>query len=190
MPQFTSENSNLKIIVKILRHVIKTTLCSELFFLIIKTIQEYIGPHQITHKKKLFETFTQKNNNDLYDYIMNDIPKLLIKIKLKIFINEYESERFTSGSVIISIDSLFAQITSIIRTGGVLTLSDDSQLVQSLDKIYGFQKDIFNIMIPVLYTTILGFQRYLQNNHRHMKILKYMIESFKPKDVPPSLREL
>jgi hypothetical protein len=161
-------NEMLFEIINIIKHIIKYVLFSGLYREILRMIYYLI----ISDKSE--SKIVKKVNNEmkkiireshLEQYVMNEMPLLVIKQILQIFKkNDTESDKRKT------IDDIFYNIINIIQKNiSVVVLNEES--IEKLNKLFENYKKIMIEIIPLMKNFIDNYNSYIINNSRYIAIL-------------------
>jgi hypothetical protein len=160
----------------IITHVVKHTLCANLYYTVVKITAKYLielNKNFMTGPKKLRTDIYNKLENsklmkDLQQYILDKMPKLLVKKTLNIYEDDFEKDN-------INISNLFSKITTIITLNSEFPMPKESTLVVNLEgPIFDYFKNIFGLVIPLMQTVIDNYNRLILNDCRFIKIAKLL----------------
>ena len=193
------ENYVLTEVLDIIKHIIESVLCSNLYYAIIKIITKYVlnvSPDKLINNEaisKVMGTYDPKmgNYNDfirevtnmivnpnykvagttskpkLYEYILKEMPKYLVKLSTKIYSDDLDEEKS-----ITSIDKLFENIMNIILTNEVITIGPNSSLQTNLENyVFKYYKEIFTQIIPKMKIIIDNYSRFILNESRYINMM-------------------
>ncbi|ARF09435.1 ankyrin repeat protein [Indivirus ILV1] len=193
------ENYILSEVLDIITHVVKHVMLSNLYYAIIKVTTKYImelNPKTYEGNEKLlriykgskenYNTFVREvvnriinpnygvagstPNAKLYNYILNEVPELLVKLKLDIYKDDIEK----TGSLK-SEDDIFNNIINILTDNGIFTIPKDSSLITNLKTyVFPYYKDLFNLTIPKMKSVIDNYNRYIMNENRFINVILMM----------------
>lgn len=181
------ENYVLSEILDIITHIVGNVLCSNLYYAIIKALTVYllaINPKEFENKDTL--NIYNKNNNHtqfirtlvatiinpnygisgklpdakLHNYILKEMPKLLVKLKLNIYADDLDEDKDIK-----SVDDMFQNISNIlIKSGGGLI--QDNFIVTLNNFIFKYYKEVFDQVIPKMKILIDNYNKYILNEGR------------------------
>lgn len=193
----SKENYMLNEVLDIITHIVTHVISSNLYYAIIKVITKYfmtINPKEYELNAKTMFLYKKNKDNynkfikelvnniidpnyntpgtvsspNLYNYILHDMPKQLVKLKLKIYQNELDEQRSPK-----SIDELFQNIINILITNTVIPIQGDSTLITTLNNyIFRYYKDVFDLIIPKMKIVIDNYNRYILNDSRFVEMIK------------------
>lgn len=178
----------------IMAHIIKHVVCANMYYAIIKVITKYLltlNPEELlinkeninTYKEKVeynlfIATIVQKIVNPryefgestgkslLYSYIVNDVPKILIKFKLKIYEDDFDEARNLT-----SVDDIFNQIDNMLISNQTFPIPKNSSLITSLNNyVYKYYKEVFNLVIPKMKQILDNYNRFILNESEFINI--------------------
>ena len=128
---------------------------------------------EIALKTKNMINFSQDSKKSmLLDYLFDEMPKKLVKCVLKIYDDEYDTDKENTPEI------LFNKISEILKLGtstillekGDLIAKDDNILLFNLKEyIYPYFKEYFNIMINSLKVTMDDYIKTLSYNAELIK---------------------
>ena len=129
-------NYPLTYIINIIAHVIKHFILATFYRTIIKLIQK----QEIETRSKI----DFKEDDKLFEYIINTIPIKIVKITLQIF-DEYENDYDRN----LSIEQIFEEINQLLKTNyNLVNITEESSLIKNLNEyIYPFFKDWLELFI-------------------------------------------
>ena len=195
-----TENYVLYETLDIMKHIIETVLCSNLYYAIIKVITKYvltISPQELTNNKKIKDLFIVhsagkiENYNDFVREIVNRIinPNHLVAGKtdgaklheyilkempnylVKIGTNIYKDELDEEKSIK-SFDELFQNIINIIVTNDILPNLKKTSLITNLENyVFKYYKEVFMQIIPKMKIVIDNYCRFILNESRFIDII-------------------
>ena len=190
------ENYALTDVLDIITHIVSHVISANLYYAIIKTITKYlltVNPVEYSSNQQTmalyeghrndynlfirelvgkivnpnYDVAGSKQDARLYNYVVKEMPKLLVKQKLKIYVDDLDEER-----IIKSDDELFQNITNIIITNKVFPIQRDSTLINNLnDYIFKYYKNVFDLVIPRMKVVIDNYNRYILNDGRFIEIM-------------------
>lgn len=193
------ENYVLTEVLDIIKHIIESVLCSNLYYAVIKIITKYVlnvSPDQLINNKAILTvmgTYDPKmgNYNDfirevtnmivnpnykvagttskpkLYEYILKEMPKFLVKLSTKIYSDDLDEEKSIK-----SIDELFQNIMIIILTNEVIPIGPNSSLQTNLENyVFKYYKEIFIQIIPKMKIIIDNYSRFILNESRYINMM-------------------
>jgi hypothetical protein len=200
LPQEYDNETNyaLVIIIDILIHIIKRFIIPNMYFAIKKLIIKYlinIDPPSEYNKKDYRENIQKKlkeiidgpiksrgdGKQPLLNYLFVDVPVLIVKTTTNIY--EYSSDPAKQSKATIKTD-IFNIITDIINASSVKTSRSSIDPAKELDKflndnlekeILPYYDNYFNIVIPVLKSTMDNYLKSLNTNSELIHIMKLMI---------------
>lgn len=177
----SEENYVLTEVIDIIVHITKHILCANLYYAIVKILMKYlltINPKDMSDlydpQKNEYSVFIVKltdeilNSIKLHNFILKEMPKSLVKLKLKIYENDFDKDRNIK-----SIDYYFGNIVNIITDNKVFTIPKNSSFVTNLENyIFKYYKDIFDLIIPRMKTLIDNYSRFILNETRFLNVSK------------------
>lgn len=197
------ENPILTKVLNAIEHVVSKGICSSLYIAILKVVTKHImtlNPYDLGADKEnvgrvklgVIHSFQQVNQynkiitktmnnfvngnggkNRLETYILDDLPKQLIKFYLKIYEGDRDAARNTDD-----IDDLINPITSFVTTNSAVAIGKSSYVVKSLeDSVYPYFRKVFELFIPALKQIIDNFNNYLMNESRQLEIITLLLET-------------
>lgn len=132
----------------IITHITKHTLCSNLYYTILRLLATYFNDSNINNRLK-----NSKLNNDLKTYILDKMPKMLVKDKLKIYEDDYEMDKINESMI-------FDKIVNIITTNTDFTITNDSSIMNNLNgKVFEYYKYLFGLVIPKMNVVIDNYNK-------------------------------
>jgi hypothetical protein len=191
MPQNynTMDNYALKQVIDIIIHVVKYTISNSLYHTVVKTLTKYlltINPKELSNNNVLVAYNNKENYNQyvqavvteiistdpkLIDYIIKDMPEMLVKYILQIFDNDIDEHKNIQ-----SLTSLFDHIKHILTSNTIIPITNDSTLIQNLDKyIFPYYEELFTQSIPLLKVAIDNYGRYILNEYRYISITNSLV---------------
>lgn len=173
-------------IINIIVHVIKHTLCVNLFGFIVKSLTKFmlntIPKHQYTDKTYAY-AITQlvieildanKQNTDgsaLMNYIFNIMPLKLVKSILQIYEGPNEGEDDLDKRL--TPESIFNHINKILESSTTMNIKDKSSLLLNLKEyVYPFYIDYSTQFIKEMKNLIDSYMRQLQGDFNMLNILE------------------
>jgi len=197
----SSENYILTETLDIIKHIIKSVLCSNLYYAIVKIMVKYISslnPKELMDKTKL-ATFKKLKYNDyireivnkiinpnygvsgatqdakLHKYILNEMPTFLVKILIKIYKDDLDEEKSIK-----TIDELFQNIINIIISNDIFVIKKDSTLVSNLENyVFKYYKEVFMQIIPKMKIVVDNYCRFILNETRFINMMNKLNEAVK-----------
>jgi hypothetical protein len=169
-----TENYMLFEVLNIIKHVVKHILCSNLYYAVIKTVNKYLvtvnlNNSNIDNQNLIDQVINSNNVPELHNYILNELPKILVKQKLNIYADEYDEQQNLDK------DDIFEKITNIISTN-TIGINVDSQLIDNLRKyVYEYYNSMFVLIIPKMKTLLDNYCRYILNDGKYIDILAFLI---------------
>ena len=169
-----SENYALDSVAHIIYHNVRHVLCSSLYIIILRTLTQYLSKISTTTqnaidimdqiKKMNFTTKTGATQYKLSNYIVGELPKLLVRYKLQVFENDYDSVKQITSS-----NELFERIITIIRESS-LPITADEQIISNIrENIFPYFDDVSDLYIKGLKVTTDNYFRNIMNNRKHLK---------------------
>lgn len=179
LPQqyMVTENYILTELMNIMTHIVQTTLCSNLYYSIIKTITEYVKTIQLKDDNvhdivsKILQIDNVGGKPELHTYIIEQMPLLLVKLKTNIYANEFDKDKNNK-----TIDQLFTKIIDILNKNGHMDLKNSSLVLNLETYIFKYYKDIFNLIIPQMKVVIDNYCRFITNETRLINIMIELID--------------
>lgn len=119
----------------------------------------------------LFNSFdqfilTSFNNQTLYSFIFDLLPKLSFKYYTTIYFNNYDDDK-----KIITGQDLFNPIIQIIKNNNIIQLTDESTLIKNIKEyLIPFFENTYQNFIHHIRLTIYGYERYLLNTYQLLEI--------------------
>ena len=108
-----------------------------------------------------------KPDAKLHNYITKEMPKLLVKLKTKVYIDELDEERSVKSD-----DELFQRIIDILTEQRVFPIQKDSSLVTNLNNyVFKYYKTVFDLVIPKMKVVIDNYNRYILNDGRFIDVM-------------------
>ncbi len=171
------ENYMLFEVMEIIKHVVKHVLCSSLYYAIVKTMTKYlisVNP-KTGYTDKQYNDYIQElvnkiidpANPKLHNYILNEMPEILVKLKTNIYKDDFDPHKNIK-----TVDELFQNIKNILITNDVFPIADDSTLINNLDSyIFKYYKELFDLIIPRIKNVIDNYCRFIINESRYMQIM-------------------
>ncbi len=180
------ENYVLAETLDIITHIVKHTLCSNLYYTVIKVLTKYFIELNKEDIKKDMEKKKKENidlkkkdinlktiiydkiqnsdlNKNIHDYVLLQMPKLLVKKKLDIYENDYEE-------TVLDVDKLFDKLLNIITSSNEFPFPKDSTLDINLKGvIFEYYKELFNLVIPKMKIFIDDYNKFILNESRFVK---------------------
>ncbi|CAH6421769.1 Hypothetical protein KVN_LOCUS455 [uncultured virus] len=194
--KYKQDNYMLTDIINIIIHIIKYVISSNFYLAVLKVITNYVITINMKDINTANPNISINQNNDFvrnimyrfidynYDslpknpdpklekYIINILPKKLVKFELKIFVDDFDED-----IKITSIDSLFEEIINIIKLNGVLPIQNDSSLIKNLnDYIFPYYKYLYSNLIKLSKNFIDNYNRYIINENKHIEIVNAILE--------------
>ena len=187
LPQEYSKMSNhsLTTVMDIIIHVTRHNLCAMLYSMIVKLITKHVesintnninlvSPEQFSiYISSIVQNVINvgKNGSALLKYIMDVLPRKIVKITLNIFENEHDPDKtLTSNKV-------FDHIINILVSQKVIPITKNSIFVQQMnDYIFPYFLDIFALFINKLKTMMDNYMAYLINESRQINILAILLD--------------
>lgn len=193
------ENYVLTEVLDIIQHIVRSVLCSSLYYSIVKVLTKHVlsitpnemqkildKPENQKHKvyKNYNEIVTSIVNNiinpnygttsqlkpKLQAYIFDEMPNLLVKLKTKIYVDDLDEEKSIK-----TVDDLFDNINNILMTNQTIYFPKDSSLITSLNNyVFKYYKDVFELLIPKMKFIIDNYSRYIINEGRYVSIIKIL----------------
>jgi len=112
---------------------------------------------------------------ELKKYIIDDMPKMIIKKLLDIYddTDDYED----NDRNLDSIDELFNNIATIIMRNPVVPVKIDSTLIVNINNyVIPYYKEIIIQVIPAMKKIMDNYNRFIMNDSRHIDIMKELID--------------
>ncbi len=164
------ENYILSETLDIITHIVKHTLCSNLYYTVIKILAKYLiqlNKLDIKNKETIYkEIQNSKLKERIHNYILLEMPKSLVKKKLDIYENDYEE-------TVLDVDKLFEKLLNIITSSEEFPFPKDSTLEINLKGvIFEYYKDLFQLVIPRMKTFIDDYNKFILNEGRFVKCAK------------------
>ncbi len=167
------ENYVLAETLDIITHIVKHTLCSNLYYTVIKVLTKYLielNKEDMKLKKNsnlktlIYDKIKISDlNKNIHDYILLQMPKLLVKKKLDIYENDYEE-------TVLDVDKLFEKLLNIITSSNEFPFPKDSTLDINLKGvIFEYYKELFNLVIPKMKIFIDDYNKFILNESRFVK---------------------
>jgi hypothetical protein len=190
------ENYALWEIMEIIKHITKHILCANLYYAIVKLLTKYlltINPKDLPevydpstnaynqYITKLVNKILNPNYNvagkrpdaKLYNYIIEEMPEPLVKLKTKIYEEDFDKHKSITSS-----NTFFENITNLIINNGVITISKDSSLIKNLENyIFKYYDNVFDMIIPKMKVVVDNYNRFIMNENRYLKIAQLLNET-------------
>ena len=100
------------------------------------------------------------------------MPKLVVKLLLKIYTDENDEDKKYKSP-----DEIFSPIIDILISNTAMTIDDESSLIQNLRKyIIPYYQELMGLLIPKIKVLIDNYNRYLMNEQRHIDVLMVLID--------------
>lgn len=177
-------------IINIIVHVIKHTLCVNLFGFIVKTLTKFVlntmPQHQHDNKQYAY-SITQLvieiidanrgtfNGSSLMNYIFETLPLKLVKVVLQIYEGPDEGEDDLDKRL--TAESIFNHINKILESSTTIELKDKSSLLLNLKEYaYPFYIDYSTQFIKEMKNLIDSYMRQLQGDFNMLNILEELSE--------------
>ncbi|QKF94003.1 ankyrin repeat domain-containing protein [Fadolivirus algeromassiliense] len=188
------ENYMLTEVLDIIKHIIKSVLCSSLYYSIVKILTKYvlsISPNEMqkilqnNDKYKIDKNYSTIITNivtnilnpeygtvsqtkpKLQSYIYDEMPNLLLKLKTKIYVDDLDAERSIK-----TVDDMFENIINILTSNTIITITKDSSFITNLNNyVFKYYKDIFELIIPKMKLVIDNYSRYIMNEGRYLDMI-------------------
>jgi len=166
----------------IIIHVVKHVILANMFYAILKTIIEYLlASHSSSDAKRpdtydnineiikhLANTEDTPDRSELYTYIIDKMPKTIVKMKLKTYASKTDE-----NTEITSDDDMFKHITTILIKE--LNITPNSILITNLERyIFPYYRTILNEIIPKTMVLINNYNRFILNSARFLDIMVMM----------------
>jgi ankyrin repeat protein len=163
LPQYynVKENYVLTEILDIIIHIVKHVLCVNLYYAIHKALIKFVADVRKRNVKPDFYDIIKTTDlgKALTDYILDKMPKLLVKKTLEIYEGDEEKKREKD----IDIDVLFQTIIDLINKN----IKDIPEFITDLnDNILPYYKDICKNTIPLMKVVIDNYNRFILNDCR------------------------
>ena len=186
------ENYALWEIMQMIKHITKHVLCSSLYYAIVKLLTKYIltvNPKGVDPTKDNYNEYINQLVNQiinpnygnvgsietakLYNYIINEMPEPLVKLKTKIYDDDFDEDKsITSSSV------FFQNIINILINNGIVPIPTDSSLIKNLENyIFKYYDTVFDMVIPKMKVVADNYSRFIMNENRYLKIAKLLNET-------------
>lgn len=177
-------------VLEIITHIVKHTLCSSLYYAIIKVLTKYLlsltpselpqnnGISQIDLVNQTVQGIVNPNygvagkpeDAKLHNYVLVQMPKLLVKLKLDIYEDELDANKSIK-----SYDVFFNNIIGILTNNDVIAIGKDSTLITNLDNyVFKYYKDVFDQVIPKMKVVVDNYCRFILNEDRFLEIMEMM----------------
>jgi hypothetical protein len=178
-------NYALTKIINIIVHVIRHTLCVNLFGFIVKAITKFMlnamPKHQYTDKDYAY-AITQlvieiidankksQEGSALMNYIFETLPLKLVKVTLQIYEGPNEGEDDLDKRL--TAESIFNHINKILESSTTIGIKDTSSLLLNLKEyVYPFYIDYSTTFIKEIKNLIDSYMRQLQGDFNMLNIL-------------------
>lgn len=185
LPLEYNESSNyaLYVIMDILIHVIRHTICVTLYNVISKNLVLYI--RNVSEKLPLFgenEEYSKyingvvdeimsngsKKESLLAKYILKTLPEKAVKHITNIYTGDDDPDRLINN-----VRSLFEPITNMIMINQTIHIEKTSTLIKTLDEIFfPYFSDLLTLFVTEGKNMVDSYLRYLINESRIVKMLK------------------
>ena len=195
-----SENYALSSVVKMITHVIRHVISSNMYLAIIKVIAKYImsitpdgmstsnkdEPNSqsiiFTHDiddsnirpeyiSQMMDIILKNNSSKLATYIIGYVPKKIVKYILEVYDDDYDSVKELT-----SIKNLFDPILDIISANTVINASDTSSLIRNLtDHVFPYYEEVYVAIIPKLKIMIDNYCRLMINQSKYIEIIDLLL---------------
>lgn len=195
LPKEIKENYVLGELMGIFVHVMKHIVCVNLYHAVVKTItkwfissgievpteegDDYFGIHRkvegVTQEviNRVQSVVKQNDTFALRNYIVDTMPKKIVKTLLGIYNDDYDEDRDIRG-----IDELIAGIKPILLRSP--ELKDNISLFNNLDNyIYPYYKAIIEEVTPQMMVLIDNYNRFIINEERLINISGKVLEQAK-----------
>lgn len=173
LPRYYNYNENyvLTETLDIIVHIVKHSLCSNLYYSCVKVMNKYLIEQTKKFKEDditgLTKAITDKMRNVfknkilvLHKLIINDMPKKLVKCILEVYENDDETK--------IKMDDLFEEIKKIIFPDKK-TL-EDPLFKKLTGNIFDYYKDVFRTTIKLMANVINNYNRFILNDCRFIEV--------------------
>lgn len=193
LPQdYDDINKTLKDMINIIIHVVKYTLCSNLYLATVKTVIAYVKSrtdkdNRMFRNTNNYNKFVQEivdriiqydhddadnKNSVLKKYIVDEMPTPVVKYILGIYKDDFDVHK-----EIQTIEQLFTPILHILQANPVFPIEDDSSIIKNLKKyVFPYYEDIFKQVIPAMKAVLDNYSTYIMNEYRHIKVLVPLLE--------------
>ena len=166
-------NYAIEIIMKIIIHVIKHTICINLYYVIIKLLKSHlIGLNETeTETETEIKNILNKDDSEIIKYIMDILPEKIVKKVLNIYENENDLDKN------IDIETYFKNINILLMNNDTVILSDSSQIINILnDIIYLYFIKYMSIYIKYMKQIIDNYFRNLLTLNNQLNIVVLLLE--------------
>lgn len=177
LPRYYNYNENyvLTEVLDIMVHIVKHSLCSNLYYSVVKVMGKYyVNILKLKDVKKIEDEHVEYKKSDgikkLHKYIIDDMPKKLVKCVLKVYENDEEPK--------IKMDDLFDFILKIISGGNKKILDDLIIKGLSVD-IFDYYKNIMTTTIKLMEVVINNYNRFILNDCRFIEVATVLNEKVK-----------
>jgi hypothetical protein len=93
----------------------------------------------------------------LYEYIVNQMPELIVKLKLDIWDSDNEKERSIKSE-----GEIHKNIIDLIVNNGVFPIPKDASLINNLNNyVFKYYSKVFELTIPKMKAVIDNYSRYI-----------------------------
>lgn len=105
-------------------------------------------------------------------YIVFDMPKLLVKYQLQLFVDDVDPHRKIS-----SLDQIFQPIIELLMNNPAIKIPEDSSLIVNLkSNIFKYYNEIISTVIPMMQIILDNYNRYIINDSRLVDIMQTMTQ--------------
>lgn len=105
-------------------------------------------------------------------YIVFDMPKLLVKYQLQLFVDDVDPHRKISA-----IDQIFQPIIELLMNNPAIKIPEDSSLIVNLkSNIFKYYNEIISTVIPMMQIILDNYNRYIINDSRLVDIMQTMTQ--------------
>lgn len=152
-------NYVLNDMILLMEHSLSKTLFSNLYTGVLKTVIKFDPNNKDTLQI-----------NDLKLYIVDEMPKLMIKVVLNKYYDEFDESKS------LTVDQLFNTVTNLIKN--TIYVDNDSSLIRNLDTyVYPYYKEVVTDVISGLYNVVINYLNYIKNQGNMVNILVLMLNA-------------
>jgi hypothetical protein len=105
-------------------------------------------------------------------YIVFDMPKLIVKYELQLFVDETDPHRNIS-----SLSQIFEPIKELLINNPAIKLPENNSLIRNLDNyILPYYNETITTLVPMMKVVLDNYNRFIINDSRLVNIMNTLVQ--------------
>lgn len=157
-------------VVKIITHIVRSVLSSNLYYAIVRSLIQYIGGKSGEDNKEVIEMVNNIINDiNLRNYVYDVMPAIAVRSVLKIPYSEYEDV------TIYNLQNSFDNILNRLKTNKIVPIVDNSSIIVEMkNTTLPYYISLFTIAITKMKICVDNYAKHILEESKCMEIMQLL----------------